>query len=58
MNEKLKTLEHLARLLYEELKAASNDANVCDITHNLLKQAAVDTINLQRKIDEARAWNI
>jgi hypothetical protein len=56
MKEKLKTLENLTRLLYQELKIATYDTTLCDNAHALLKEASVDAINLQRKIESARSW--
>jgi hypothetical protein len=58
MKEKLKTLENLTRLLYQEIKTATYDTTVCDNAYALLKEASVDAINLQRKIESARAWII
>jgi hypothetical protein len=58
MNNKLKTLENLTRLLYNELKSAADHRTVGDNAYVLLKEAAIDAINLQRKIEAARAWNI
>jgi len=57
MNEALKTIEALVELTYTELKRASNDRSINDKSFKLIKEAAVDAINLKRKIEEARLWN-
>jgi hypothetical protein len=56
--DKLTVLANLVELLYSELKHAANGEDNSSNAHDLLKTASVDAINLKRKIEEARAWNI
>ena len=53
---KLKTLENLVELLYNELTESRTGTQVCDKTYKLLKEAALDSIDLKRKIELARGW--
>ena len=57
INEKLKTIENIAELVYQELKNASHIPDIDDETYQLLREAAYfDVINLKRKIVGARAY--
>jgi hypothetical protein len=56
INEKLKTIENIAELVYQELKNASHIPDIDDETYKLLCEAYVDVINLKRKIEDARAY--
>jgi hypothetical protein len=55
MNDSLKVIERMIDFLYSELINSANNININDDeTHNLLKEAAVDCINLKEKINTAR----
>jgi hypothetical protein len=56
--DKLTTLANLTELLYNELRHAANDKDNSDKAYALLKEAAIDAINLKRKIEDARGWNV
>ena len=56
MNRQLKTIEKLTNFIYNELKVVTADPDIGDKSHNLLKEAIIDAVNLQRKIENARAW--
>ena len=58
MNASLKVIENAMEFIYSELKNASNDGTLDDRTFKLLKEAAIDAINLKRKIETARAFNL
>lgn len=58
MNSSLKVIENIAELLYQELKTAANNENISDKEFKLLKEAAIDTINLKRKIELVRAIGV
>ena len=58
MNEALKTLETMVDLIYSETSRIAMDGNLDDEAYLLLREAAVDAINLKRKIRDARGWNI
>ena len=57
-NESLKTVENMVELVYAELKRNMDNLEVTDKSFHLLKEAAIATINLKRKIESARAWNV
>jgi hypothetical protein len=57
-NESLKTVENMVELVYAELKRNMDNLEVSDKSFHLLKEAAIDAINLKRKIETARAWNV
>jgi len=57
VNGRLKTLENMVELLYNELKVVSQDPSVSTKSYDLLKESYVDCINLKRKIESARGWN-
>jgi hypothetical protein len=56
--DKLTVLANLVELVYSELKHAANDEENSEQANMLLKEASIDSINLKRKIEEARAWNV
>lgn len=60
MNEKLKTIENIAELLYAELKSCvnSNNLELDSKAYGLLKEAMIDAIDTKRKIEIARAWHL
>jgi len=58
MIKSLKVIENMLELVYNELKTAANDQNICDKSYALLKEAYIDTINLKRKVEEARGWAV
>lgn len=59
MNEKLKTIENIAELLHAEIKSCINsDSSLCNRAYGLLNDAMLDAIDIKRKIETARAWNI
>ena len=58
MNEALKTLAGLVDFVYGEISRISMDNTLDDEAYLLLREAAVDAINLKRKIRDARGWNI
>lgn len=59
MNEKLKTIENIAELMYAELKSCINsDSSLDSKAYGLLKEAMIGVIDIKRKIETARAWNI
>ncbi len=58
MQEALKVIEAMVELVYQEVNRATNDRMMNDKSYALLKEAAVDAINLKNKIQEARGWNI
>lgn len=58
MNNSLKVIERMIESLHTELKIAADSPEVSEKSYILLKEAVVDAINLKRKIDLARAWNL
>lgn len=54
MKNALKTIEAMTELVYAELKRVACDSNVTDAAFKELQQAAIDAINLKRKIELAR----
>lgn len=56
MNESLKVIERMVAFLYSELNNAANVPSIDEKAYVLLKEAAVDCINLQDKISTARGW--
>ena len=58
MNEALKTLETMVDLIYSETSRLAMDGNLDDKAYLILREAAVDAINLRQKILDARGWNI
>lgn len=57
MNESLKTIENMLEVIYSEIKRNTNNPDMTDKAYSLLKAAVVDTINLKRKVELARAFN-
>lgn len=57
MNEALRVIEAQLELVYQELRRASMSNGLNDKTYALLREAAVDAVNLKRKVDVARGWN-
>ena len=57
MNESLKTIENMLEVIYSEIKLNTNNPDMTDKSYSLLKEAIVDTINLKRKVELARAFN-
>ena len=56
MTKQLKIIENLINLVYTEIKTASNDKDIGERAYKILKQAAIDAIELQRKVELARGW--
>ena len=57
----LKTLEGLLFFVSEEISRVKDKAytpELCDQSYKLLREAQIDAMNLKRKIEEARAWQI
>lgn len=58
MDNSLKIIERMIELVYNEIKIASANLQVTDEVYKILKSAAIDSINLQRKIEDARVTNL
>lgn len=58
MNKALKVVERQIEQVYQELTLAKNDPQCGDKAYVLLRAACIDAINLKRKVEEARGWNI
>ena len=46
----------MIELVYAELKTASNERGLNEKSYALLKEAYIASINLKRKVEEARGW--
>ena len=57
MNQALKVVEAQVELVYQELTRLKGDLYVNEKAYALLREAAIDAINLKRKIQDARGWN-
>lgn len=58
MNEKLKTIESIAQLLYSEIQSCVNSNELDDKAYKFLKEAMFEVVNTKRKIEIARSWVI
>jgi hypothetical protein len=58
MNEALKTLAGLVDFVYGEISRISMDNTLDDKAYLILRESAIDAINLRQKILDARGWNI
>ncbi len=58
MNEALNTLVAMVDLIHSETSRISMHGDLDDNAYLLLREAAVDAINLRQKILAARGWNI
>lgn len=58
IKEKLKTIENVTELVYQELKNTSHYPGIDNHTHGLLLDAYTDMINVKRKIELVRAYMI
>lgn len=56
MTKSLKVIENLIELVYAELKTASQERDLNEKSYALLKEAYIASINLKRKVEEARGW--
>lgn len=59
MNDALKTIEGLLYFISCELsRVRDGNPGLCDKSYKMLREAQIDAMNLKRKIEEARAWQI
>lgn len=58
MNNSLKVIERMIESLHTELKIAADSPEISEKSYTLLKDAVIDAINLKRKVEVARAWNL
>ena len=58
MNDNIKVLENLTEFLYSEINRCSMVKDMPDKSYAILRDAAIDAINLKRKLQDARAWAI
>jgi hypothetical protein len=58
MTDSIKVLENLTELLYQEINRCSHEKGLADKSYDLLREAAIDALNLRQKLSEARAWAI
>lgn len=59
MKEALKTLEGLLYFVSDEIRRVKDgNPDMCDKSYHLLREAQNDALNLKRKIEDARGWQI
>jgi len=58
MQQSLRVIQRMVKHVYSELHVVMNDNNLNEKSYKLLKQAAIDAIDLQRKIEEAYGWGV
>ena len=56
MIKSLAMIERQVELIHQELRIVTADPELVDKSHELLRQALLDSIALRRKIEEAHGW--